>query len=165
METAHREERVSSSDPGPLASAGCTAREVTTCELQFTRSRSSQILPKEAENPGVLATNPLIPFSVVRQLFKVASFLVTAEDTYQPAEGRELYLSFPICKTRRLHCGALGELTFHGYNFQNTPLLWAEQELLVATEWQSNPLEAFGGLALEGELGAHSLPESEPLPT
>lgn len=31
----------------------------------------------------------------------------------------------------------------------------AEQELLVATEWQSNPLEALGGSELEGEPGAH----------
>lgn len=61
VETAHREERVPSSDPSPLASAGWAAGEVTTCELQFTRSRSSRILPREAElalaevgeNPGV----------------------------------------------------------------------------------------------------------------
>lgn len=57
---------------------------------------------------------------------------------------------------------SLGELTFHECNFQNTPLLRAEQELLVATEWQSNPLEVFGG----SEFGVlTSLPESEPLPT
>lgn len=85
-----------------------------------------------SENPGVLATNPLVPFSLVRQLFKAPSFLVTAEFTYQPAEGRQLRLSFPICKVRRLHCRALGGLTFHECNFQNTPLLWAEQELLAA---------------------------------
>lgn len=61
--------------------------------------------PRVGENPGVLATNPLVPFSVVRQLFKVPSFLVTAEDAYQPAGGRQLCLSFPICKMMRLPCG------------------------------------------------------------
>lgn len=29
-----------------------------------------------------------------------------------------------------------------------------KQELLAATEWRSNPLEAFGGSALEGGPGA-----------